>query len=101
MAEKEHKLFTARELTETLIKHAHIHEGVWGLMVEFGFGAGNMPIAGPDNEFSLKPAGIVSISRIGIQKFDQPNPLTVDAAEVNPVATTPQQRIRTKKAQGV
>ena len=94
MSEKEHKLFTVRELTEILIKHANIHEGIWGSMVEFGFGAGNMPIAGPDNEFSLKPAGIVSVIKIGIQKFDQPNPLTVDAAKINPTTSTPRQQER-------
>ena len=91
MTEKEHKLFTVKELTEIVIKHADVHEGIWGLMVEFVFGAANMPIAGPNNEFSLKPTGIVSIGRLGIQKFDEPNPLTIDAAKVNPVTSAPRQ----------
>jgi hypothetical protein len=92
MADKERKLFTLRELTEILIKHADIHEGIWGPMIEFGFGAGNMPIAGPSNEFALRPAGIVSISQIGLQKFDEQNPLTVDAKTINPTRSAPRQR---------
>jgi len=84
MSERERKTFPYRELAEVLVKHAGIHEGHWALFVEFGLGAANMPIAGPDGGFVLKPTAVVPVNMIGVQKFDEPSPLSVDAAQVNP-----------------
>lgn len=86
MAEREKKQFTHVELAEILVKHSGIHEGHWGLFVEFGLGAANLPIAGPDGALSVKPTAMVPVNVIGIQKFDEPAPITVDAAKVNPKA---------------
>ncbi|MFZ0501923.1 MAG: hypothetical protein WAM52_22580 [Steroidobacteraceae bacterium] len=73
-------MFTHKELAELLVKSQKIHEGIWGITVQFGLGATN---AGP-NEKELLPAAIVPVVNIGIKKFDSENNLTVDAAKVNP-----------------
>lgn len=88
MPEKEKKTFTHTELAKMLVTQAGIHDGHWGLFLEFGLGAANIPLAGPDGKMSLKPAAVIPVNTIGIQKFDEPNPLTVDAAKVNPKATS-------------
>ncbi len=72
--------FTHQELAEILIKHKDIHEGLWGIYVEFGIGATNIG-QGPDD---LLPAAVVPILKLGLQRFSEPNNLTADAAKVNP-----------------
>ena len=72
--------FTHQELAEILIKHKNIHEGLWGIYVEFGIGATNIG-QGPND---MLPAAIVPIVKLGLQRFPEPNNLTVDAAIVNP-----------------
>ncbi len=77
--------YTHKELTTLLIKHEGIHEGHWAIQVEFGLGAGNFPLGAPDKStIELTPAAIVGVTKIGIRRQDEPNPLTVDAAQVNP-----------------
>jgi hypothetical protein len=82
MAEVKSYLFDYKEVAEALIKKEDIHEGLWGIYMEFGLGAANIP-ADPSGQMFL-PAAIVPVVKIGIQRFDQPSSLTVDAAEVNP-----------------
>lgn len=72
--------FNHKELVETLIKKQGLHEGLWMIYVEFGLSAVN---AGPSDE-QLLPAAVVPIVKIGIQKGEKENSLTVDAAKVNP-----------------
>jgi len=72
--------FTHQELAEILIKHMDIHEGLWGIYVEFGIGAMNVG-QGPND---ILPAAIVPIVKLGLQRFPEPNNLTADAAKVNP-----------------
>jgi hypothetical protein len=84
MAETDQKMLTIRELTELLIKHNNIHNGLWFVSLEFAFTAGNVPIADSDGNIALRPTGMVSVQRIGIQRSDLPFPLTVNAAETNP-----------------
>jgi hypothetical protein len=72
--------FTHQELAEILIKHKNIHEGLWGIYVEFGIGATNI-VQSPND---MLPAAIVPIVKLGLQRFPEPNNLTVDAAKVNP-----------------
>jgi hypothetical protein len=80
MAQAAQILFKFSEIAEALLKTQDIHEGHWGLFVRFGITAGNAP--GPNND--LVPIAIVPILEMGIQKFDEPNSLTVDASKVNP-----------------
>ena len=97
MSEKELK-FSRKELTEILIRHADAHEGFWGVVVEFGFAAANTAVAGPDGNFSIKPTALVAVNTVGIKRFNEAQPFTVDAAEVNPPAVAPRRGKREKKA---
>jgi hypothetical protein len=81
MSETSQVTFTYKEITESLIKRRDIHEGLWAIYFEFALGTGN--VAGPAKD-TLVPAAVLPVLRIGIQKVDKPNPLTVDAAVVNP-----------------
>ncbi len=82
MAETNQILFDYKEVAEALIKKQDLHEGLWGIYVEFGLGAIN--INSDQTPDSLTPAAIVPVRRIGIQRFPEANSLTVDAAQVNP-----------------
>jgi hypothetical protein len=81
MAEATQYVFNFKELTEILIKKQGIHEGLWGILIKFGLQAGNLNTPGTE---TVLPTAIVPVLEIGIQKQDQPNPLAVDAAAVNP-----------------
>jgi hypothetical protein len=74
--------FELNELVELLIKKQDIHEGLWAIYIEFGFGVANIPMSSEAKNF--QPAVINVVNRIGIQKSDTPTNLTVDAAQVNP-----------------
>jgi len=87
MAEAKTYLFNYKEVAEALVKKHEIHEGLWGIYMEFGIAAANIP-SDPSQQI-LVPAAIVPVVKIGIQRFDQPNSLTVDAAEVNPAPQEP------------
>ena len=73
------------ELARMLVKQHGIHEGLWGVFIRFGLGAGNVPFQPSDgSNIVLRPAAIVPLLEIGIQRFSERNELCVDAAEVNP-----------------
>jgi len=76
---KVHK-FTYKDIAEALVKQQGIHEGIWGVYVEFGIAASNIGQTPQD----MLPAAIVPVVSIGIQTFPEENNLTVDAAKVNP-----------------
>jgi len=80
MPEAKQIVYSFQELAELMIKDQGIHEGFWGIYARFGLGATN---AGP-TETDLKPAAIVPIVELGLQRFDALNNLCVDAAKVNP-----------------
>jgi hypothetical protein len=75
--------FDHTELAEILIKKLDIHEGLWGVYLEFGLAAANVGTSAESK--AVAPAGILLVNKIGIQRFDTPNNLTVDAAQANPV----------------
>jgi hypothetical protein len=85
MPEIKNYTFQHTELTEILIKNLGLHQGLWGTYIEFGLAAANIP-TGPDPK-SIMPAGVSVVQKIGIQRFEEPNNLTVDAAVVNPAVT--------------
>ncbi len=72
--------FKFTELAELMVKKQNIHEGHWSIMVRFGLGAANTTL--PTGE--LRPTALVPVVEIGIQRNDEPTPLTVNAAIVNP-----------------
>ncbi len=85
MPEMNQITFSHREIVEMLIKNQNIHDGHWGIIVEFGLGAGQFP-APPQGK--PVPGAIVTIVKIGIQRSEQPTSETVNAAEVNPRSAT-------------
>jgi hypothetical protein len=85
MPEATQILFKHKELAEILVKHQGIHDGIWGLFVNFGIGASNI---GP-SEADLQPAAIVPVLGIGLQKFEKETNISVDAAKVNPLPKEP------------
>jgi hypothetical protein len=87
MAEIKTIEFEHKEVAEALIRYHNINEGIWGISIKFGLQAGNIGV-GPDDD--LTPAAIVPILKIGLQRFDKPNNLTVDASTV--VQETPQKK---------
>jgi hypothetical protein len=78
MPEADRLLFELKELAEVLVKAQDIHEGFWGIYVEFGLGAANVP-TGPGQ---ITPAAISFVQKIGIQRFTEANSLTVDARQI-------------------
>jgi len=97
MSEANNYVFNHREIAEVLVKQQNLHEGLWGVYIEFGIAAANINQA--PGEGSLLPAAIVPVMKIGIQRFPNENNLTVDAAKVNPVAKSrPKSGVRKKVA---
>jgi hypothetical protein len=85
MPEIKNYTFTHKELAEILVKQLDVHEGLWGVYFELGLGGANVPTS-PDQK-TLTPAAVALIQKVGIQRFDTENSLTVDAAQVNPAPT--------------
>jgi hypothetical protein len=83
MAQVNQIFFSYREVAEALVKQQGIHEGLWGVYLEFGLTAANINTA-PDAD--VTPAAIIPIQRIGLQRFEAASNLTVDAAVVNPAS---------------
>jgi hypothetical protein len=95
MAEAQNYIFTFQQIAEALVKEQDIHEGLWAIYVEFGIGAGHIPGPTPD---TLLPAAVVPMVKMGIQRAEQPTPLTVDAAEVNPKKDQTAERRKRRRA---
>jgi len=68
------------ELLELMLRDQGIHEGVWMLVVSFGFGAGNVG----QSEADVNPTAFVGVTSIGLQRAPTMGPLCVDAAIANP-----------------
>lgn len=98
MAETTNYLFDYKEVATALIKHQGIHEGLWGIGIEFGFTAQNVPILGPEGQRNVAPAAILPVQKIGLNRWNEPNNMTVDAAEINPAPMTKARREGGKRA---
>ena len=81
MPEMKQVTFSHKEVAIALIRYNDIHEGLWGIYVEFGLAGANIG-ATPDGD--MNPAAIVPVLKIGLQRFDKASNLTADATEVNP-----------------
>ena len=90
-------VFSPKDLAILLVKQQGIREGHWGIYIEFTFSAGIFPVATPDKNITLLPAAISAIAKIGIHRFPESSPFTVDASEVNPLASA--DKPRPKQAQ--
>lgn len=80
MAEVQKYTFEYKEVAAALVKQQGIHEGLWGIYLEFGIVGAN---TGPSDDMMV-PTAIVPVVKMGIQRFEQPSNLTVNAAEINP-----------------
>jgi hypothetical protein len=76
--------FSHKEVAEALVRYNDLHEGLWGLYIEFGLAAANVA---PETGGDLLPTAIIPIKKIGLMRFDEPNNLTVNASEANPPRT--------------
>lgn len=74
--------FSYQELAEVLVKHQDLHEGLWGIFLEFDIATTYVS----DQEGNrTAPAAIIPVQNIGIRRYDEEVAnLTVDAAVVNP-----------------
>ncbi|MDO9043418.1 MAG: hypothetical protein Q7U64_13930 [Desulfocapsaceae bacterium] len=74
--------FSLIEITEILIKHQGLHEGLYNLSVQFQIAVGAI---GPSPEL-ICPGAMLGVSRIGISKTEEEkvNIHTVNAEKVNP-----------------
>jgi hypothetical protein len=84
MAEAKQIGFTYQELAELMVRQAGIKEGLWGIYMRFGIAGANVGQS-PDD---VSPAAIVPVVEIGLQRFEEPSRLTVDAAEVAKAAAS-------------
>jgi hypothetical protein len=91
MPETNQLIFSFKEIATLLVKASDIHEGIWGVFVNFGIQANNI---GP-TESELRPSAIIPILQFGLMKVDKETNLSVDAAKVNPAVPT---NSKTKKA---
>lgn len=84
--------FSLIELTEILVKHQKLHEGLYNLSLEFQLAVGAV---GPTPEL-ICPGAMIGVSRIGLSKTEteKANIHTVDAAKINPA---PKKRARKSK----
>lgn len=74
------------ELTTLLVRHHGIHQGLWTLTVNFEVhGRTFVPDLAPS---AGMPAAVVCVDTVGIRQVEVADGLTVDAAVVNPTATT-------------
>ena len=69
-----------KEVVTALLREQRIHKGLWSLYVKFGISAANIG----ETETDVRPAAIIPILEIGLQKAEKENNITVDAAQVNP-----------------
>jgi hypothetical protein len=84
MAEAKLFTFTYQELAEMMVRKLGLSEGLWGIYVRFGLQATNV---GPGPE-DLRPAAILPVLEIGLQRVDEPSSLAVDAAELTKSSPT-------------
>lgn len=73
-------IYELQEVVELLIKKENLHEGIWGLSVEFRLGAAS---TGP-SENELYPTGVCAVAKLGLQRVNAENNMSLDATKVNP-----------------
>lgn len=71
---------TIRDLTEVMIKHYGLHEGLYDLLIEFQVGVGAVGPT-PGEKY---PGAIVGVTRIGLKRVETVSQTTVDAGDANP-----------------
>jgi hypothetical protein len=74
--------YDLKELTTLMLQDQGIRSGLWMIWTRFNFGAAN--IFPPEDQpgGAVGPAAIAALTEVGIQRVEEPGPLSVDAAEV-------------------
>lgn len=68
-----------REITELLVRHHGLHEGIYDLMTQYYIGSGGVgPAPG-----ELLPGLMIGLARIGLVKVPVAGPNSVDASQVH------------------
>jgi hypothetical protein len=96
MAEAKVFTFTYQELAEMMVRKLGLSEGLWGIYVRFGLQATNV---GPGPE-DLRPAAILPVLEVGVQRVDEPSSLAVDAAALRG-SSPPEARSTSSLEQGI
>lgn len=84
MPEATQVTYSHKELTELMLRDRGIQSGHWMILVRFGHTAANVapPIDDAAAVGLMGPATVSVIIEVGIQRVDQPGPLTVDASKI-------------------
>lgn len=86
-------IFSHQEVLRALIREKGLHEGRWGLAYELTLAATNVnALKEGETQPTITPASLVLIQRLALIETQDVNPLTADAAEVNP----PRRKSRTR-----
>lgn len=72
------------EVIVALIQRLGLHEGIWGLTVEFGLGVGNFGVSTEE----ARPSAFVQVQKLGLTHTAVEGPLAIDASKVNPAPST-------------
>lgn len=88
--------FSYKEVAEALVRKADLHEGFWGVLMNFGIKGSNIGTT-EEPGGDMLPAAIVPVLQVGLQRFDKETNLSVDAAKVNP---KPKTKPRSRKQTG-
>ena len=73
------------QLTQVLVRHYGLTQGLFDLVVEFQIGTGAV---GPDKD-RLLPGAMIGLARVGLAPAKVRGPSTVDAAEVKTESVKP------------
>lgn len=80
MPEPTQLIFSHHEVVTALLKAQAIHDGIWGLAINFGIRGMNVGATEED----LQPTALVGVLGIGLQRFDKVSNVALDAAVANP-----------------
>lgn len=75
-------VYDLKELTALMLREQGIRSGLWMLWTKWAFGA--MNITPPEDQAggAVGPGAVAVLIEIGIQRVDEPGPLSVDASEI-------------------
>lgn len=73
-------ILSLKDVTEIVIKHRELHEGLYNLVFQFQIAVGAV---GPMPE-TVVPGAMFGVSGVGLEKVLNVGPHTVDAAIANP-----------------
>ena len=75
-------VYDLKELTALMLRDQGIRSGLWMLWTKWSFGATN--IFPPEDQpgGAAGPGAVSVVTEIGIQRVEEPGPLSVDASEL-------------------